>query len=251
MRKLKNILTYSNVVATLGVFLALGGSALAVSAASKNSVTSRSIRDGAVQSQDVKDGALTGADIDQGSLSVRPSGPAGGDLRGTYPAPEIDNNSIGANEIRDDSLGTDEVVESTLGEVPVAALGGTGRYGFSGSCDPETPNFEPCSTVDVTVANPSRMLIIGTAGAQLQRNDQNFGVGYCRVGTTTGGAINASIDLVRVDESQQYENLTVMGVTDVLSPGTHTVEIECDEASPFHKIGFTQARVAAVALSGD
>jgi hypothetical protein len=61
MRKLKHKLTYANVVATLGVFLALSGSAFAVHAVTKlakNSVTSRSIRADAVKGSDVDEASL-------------------------------------------------------------------------------------------------------------------------------------------------------------------------------------------------
>lgn len=46
-------LTYANVMATIAVFLALGGTAWAVRIASTNSVVSRSIRNGQVKVQDL------------------------------------------------------------------------------------------------------------------------------------------------------------------------------------------------------
>jgi hypothetical protein len=78
-------MTYANVMATVAVFLALGGGAWAVSTAAKDSVTTRSIRDGAVTGKKIDRGAITGKhvsadalkgkDIDEGSLRL----PAGFD----------------------------------------------------------------------------------------------------------------------------------------------------------------------------
>ena len=56
------------VVASLALFVALSGAALAVEAVTKNSVSSKSIRKGAVRSVDVKNGDLRGADIDESTL---------------------------------------------------------------------------------------------------------------------------------------------------------------------------------------
>ncbi len=77
-------LTYANVMATIAVFLALGGAAVAVTKAPKNSVTSRSIKESAVRGKDVKNDSLKGVDIDESSLSLTlaepqmgPSGPQG------------------------------------------------------------------------------------------------------------------------------------------------------------------------------
>lgn len=62
-------LTYANVMATVSVFIALGGGAYAVALAEKNSVTSKSIKKGAVRSADVKDNGLLGVDVKDESLT--------------------------------------------------------------------------------------------------------------------------------------------------------------------------------------
>jgi len=73
MDALRERLSYANVMATIAVFMALGGVSYAASVAAKNSVRSSSIKNGqgttadlaknAVTSVKVKDGALAGADL--------------------------------------------------------------------------------------------------------------------------------------------------------------------------------------------
>ena len=67
-------------MATVAVFIALGGGAFAVShskkVAPKNSVVSKSIKDGQVTSADVADDGLTATDINEGSLGKVPSAAA-------------------------------------------------------------------------------------------------------------------------------------------------------------------------------
>ncbi len=72
-RKVADHLTYANVMATLAVFIAIGGGAYAAGLA-KNSVGSKQIKDGAVKSRDVKDNSLTGKDIKVASLGLLSSG---------------------------------------------------------------------------------------------------------------------------------------------------------------------------------
>jgi hypothetical protein len=77
-------LTYANVVATLALFVALGGSSYAAVQLGDNSVTSRNIAKGQVKASDlakssvtstkVKDGSLLATDFQAGQL---PAGPAG------------------------------------------------------------------------------------------------------------------------------------------------------------------------------
>lgn len=86
-------LTFSNVIACLALFIALGGISWAAATAPKNSVANKSIKNkavtnakirsnaitsskiktGAVLSSDVKNDALTGTDIDEGTLGTVPS----------------------------------------------------------------------------------------------------------------------------------------------------------------------------------
>ena len=72
-------LSYANVMATIAVFIALGGASYAAiqlpkssvgsKQLKKNAVTSAKIRKGAVSGAKVKDGSLTGADVQGGSLT--------------------------------------------------------------------------------------------------------------------------------------------------------------------------------------
>jgi hypothetical protein len=74
MSKLRPRLTYANVIATLALFLALGGGAYAALKLPKNSVGSKQIKKNAVTSTKVKNGSLLPRDFKPGLL---PAGPAG------------------------------------------------------------------------------------------------------------------------------------------------------------------------------
>jgi hypothetical protein len=83
---MKDRLSYANVMATIALFIALGGSAFAASkVVKKNSVTSKSVKDGSLKGKDLAKGTitgdlvakntLTGDNINQGSLALPcPSG---------------------------------------------------------------------------------------------------------------------------------------------------------------------------------
>ena len=69
-------LTYANVMATIGVFLALGGASYAAIKLPANSVGSKQIKDGAVSSADIKNHSIKSGDF-KGGLPSGPRGPRG------------------------------------------------------------------------------------------------------------------------------------------------------------------------------
>jgi hypothetical protein len=66
--RLTSRLSYANVVATIALFVALGGSGYAAVTLSKNSVTSKSIKNGQVKTADLAKNAVTSAKIKDFSL---------------------------------------------------------------------------------------------------------------------------------------------------------------------------------------
>ena len=71
-------LTYANVIATLALFLALGGgAAFAASTLGKNSVGGKQLKRNAVTGAKVKDGSLAAADFKPGQLPAGERGPVG------------------------------------------------------------------------------------------------------------------------------------------------------------------------------
>lgn len=68
MRRLAKRLTFANVMSVTAVFIALGGSAIAINQLPKNSVGARQIKAGAVRSAEVKDFSLQANDFAKGTL---------------------------------------------------------------------------------------------------------------------------------------------------------------------------------------
>lgn len=184
-------LTYSNVMATIAVFIALGGGAYA--ALGKNSVKSKQIKDGQVKTADlaadavdsskvgdgtlsgadVGDNALGGADINESSLSglnATPSGPAGGDLTGTYPNPTVGADAIGADEVATDAIGADEVAADSLstGDINETSLDlssffASARAGFGGQiCSVPENTAVSCASTTINLPRVSRLLLVGS-----------------------------------------------------------------------------------------
>jgi hypothetical protein len=77
MRWVREHLTYANVMVTILAFIVLGGGvAYGVKLAKKNSVTSKSVKNGSLKGLDVLDDSLTGQDVSEGTLNL-PAGQQG------------------------------------------------------------------------------------------------------------------------------------------------------------------------------
>lgn len=74
---LRQRLTYANVMATLGVFIALGGTSYAALNLPANSVGTAQLRKNAVTGAKVKNGSLTLADLSHSGILRGPVGPLG------------------------------------------------------------------------------------------------------------------------------------------------------------------------------
>jgi hypothetical protein len=78
MKRLRPSLTYANVVATVALFLALGGGvAYGASQLAKNSVGAKQLKRSSVTSAKVKDASLTAKDFKAGQLPAGERGPQG------------------------------------------------------------------------------------------------------------------------------------------------------------------------------
>jgi hypothetical protein len=83
MSRLYSHVSYANVMATVAVFIALGGSAYAVSQLPRDSVGPAQIKRGGVGASELRTGAVSSRSVRDRSLTLRDiSAPARGSLRG-------------------------------------------------------------------------------------------------------------------------------------------------------------------------
>jgi hypothetical protein len=129
MQAVRARLTYANVIATIALFLALGGSAYAVTAG-KNTVKSKSIAKGAVKTSDIANKAVSAKKLKPGAVPT---------------------NAIAANSINADKLGpvvtrktTQPLTDGTTNSATVYCKPGEQLLG--GGSSAVGSNFEDAST---------------------------------------------------------------------------------------------------------
>jgi hypothetical protein len=113
------MLSYANVMATIAVFVALGGGAYALTIPS-NSVSSKQIKKNAVHSSDIKKDAVHSSEIEKNAVG----------------ASEIKGSSVDSGEVEDFSLVANDFA---AGQLPAGATGAPGPTGPQGPQGPEGP----------------------------------------------------------------------------------------------------------------
>ena len=230
----------SNLIAYIALFVAMSGTAYSVdgSLAGRNTVGSADIMKGEVKSSDVGTNQIRSTD-------VRDAGLGGGGLSGV--------------DISDDGLTGLDIFEQSLGTVPNATRarsadnGGSGRYAFEGSCDPETSVFVDCATlIPVTLPVAGRVLVIATVQADLEMDfdsDIDEWKGECRleINGTPQPASRIYFESEGRDADQTTHG-TLMAVTGVLQAGNHGFAVECNDLG---SMTYSKARMTTVTLSNN
>lgn len=105
-------MTYSNVIASLALFVALGGAAVA-SGLARNSVGTRQIRNGAVTTAKLKNAAVNARKLAQGSVvagKIRANSVSSGVLQnGSVTAAKLGNNSVTNRALANGVVGTNKL----------------------------------------------------------------------------------------------------------------------------------------------
>jgi hypothetical protein len=106
LRLLLDRISFANVVSMVALFVALGGTALALS---KNSIKSRHIAPGAVRGSDIRREAVKSSDI--GNETVK-----GADIRdGAVGTSEIADGAVGASQIAGGAVTGEQLADGTVG----------------------------------------------------------------------------------------------------------------------------------------
>jgi hypothetical protein len=137
--------TYGGVIATVALFVALGGTSYAAL-----TITGKNIKNGTVTGSDLKNESVTGRDIDNGSLS-------GSDVRA---------GSLTSSDLAD---GTLTAADFKAGELPAGARGLTGPPGPGAFADAvvrttDVPLPPDSRVTDAATCNPNEIALGGGAG---------------------------------------------------------------------------------------
>ena len=141
---LRSKVSYGNVVATLALFLALGGGAMAASHLGKNSVGAKQLKSNAVTTAKIKKEAVTKKKIKKGAVDaskVADHSLTGTQINlsalGTVPSANTANTANTA-----DNLSGFKVFSGHGPDESVTTLLSTGQFDVVGLCDPQGTVFE-------------------------------------------------------------------------------------------------------------
>jgi hypothetical protein len=143
VKKAVRSLSPATVIASIALFVSLGGVSYGVAA---GSIDSREIENNTVKTEDVRNSGLTGRDVRNGSLQSR-------DLRdGAVRGADVNDRSLGGEDLADNTLGDREINEPALDIQRLAGVDAA-RYVKSvrrveskTANDPATPKSTPPAT---------------------------------------------------------------------------------------------------------
>ncbi len=112
-RRFRSHLSFANVMATMALFIALGGTSYAAVM-----ITGADVRDGSLTGRDVRDGSLGASDVISNSLGtgeVRNGSLTGRDVRdSSLGSSDVIDGSLNGRDVRDSSLGSSDVIDGSL-----------------------------------------------------------------------------------------------------------------------------------------
>ena len=154
MRKTWRRPRYSDVVATLALFLALVGGAYAVVKAPKNSVTSKSVKNDALKGIDVRDDALTGADLAESSLGEVPTAAAAGRAESAAAADNAARATTAgtADRVAGTSPCRSPVIDMVEGD-PRERICASGPFTLTADCSDNLGNTQATVLIQTTESN--------------------------------------------------------------------------------------------------
>ena len=216
-------LNYSNVVATMALFLALGGSSYAAVQLSRGSVKTKHLAAGAVTGAKVKNRSLRARDFSAGSLPAGPRGPAGAQgPKGDAGSP----GAPGAQGLQGLPGPTQGSTSSAAGAVPSPAY--------------DTPNF----THNVQTEAPGRLFVYGKATLRIQCS-----AGVPRTALYVDGVAVPGTGYSYPPVTDTY--VSTAGVSQQIPAGNHTVVLgtDCDGGN-WQNTTSNHASVSSVLLGG-
>lgn len=231
MQRARPSLTYANVMATLAVFVVLGGGAYAATRLPKNSVGASQIRDNAITSPKVKNGSLLKQDFKAGQLPGGPQGLPGapgqkGDAGPTGPAGPTASAS--------------------------ASSGGPFNVPLTNTVTPTAP-----VQAQITTTFRSRLVATGTASMKDTAAETAPGDVGCVLSidqpppsVATGARISQQVRArLPVSSTSEHSAVAVTGESAVLPPGTYFVGLHCLSFSG-HDATADAADVTVIAVGG-
>ena len=156
---------------------------------------------------------------------------------------KVIDGSLAGLDIQNNSLAGADINESTLGEVPSAQLGGLGRFGAAGSCNPTNGSLVDCKITTINLQTRE-----GAADRTCQRlrwADRGLGILRARHEHRKPPG-SASYFETAANHSEQG---ALAGITGVLGAGSHDFAIDCNEAGG--ETSFQYVGITAVAISPD
>lgn len=246
MARIRTSLTYANVMATVAVFLALGGGAYAATQLPKNSVGTKQIKNNAVNSAKVKDGTLLAKDFRAGQLRSGPQGARGPQgLRGQtgQTGPPGQTGPTGA--------------PGQTGQTGPA--GPTASASASSGTDFPVPQSNTIIATDpvqaqITTTFPSRLVATATATLKDTANEPNPDDVNCVLSVdapppsvATGTRISQpTLSRLPVSSTSTSSPIALTGRSASLAPGTYFVALHCVSLSATAVIDAADLTVVAI-----